>query len=112
MTKIKNIQTGEITEITIIDPKTRLDWSGDFIGNTVHGMESGGEDADWQSDEETIDWWVQYAIEYEKADFRLYEAMQNESDEDWYDLYNEYLSVEVNDLADAMNKMADYLENK
>ena len=112
-TTIKNSKTGEIFQLTIIDPKSNLDWSGDFIGNQPHDLQSGNDTEYETDDQEKIDWWIEQAAAYEKANHRLYDAKM-ESGLDPYEIESicsDYINCEFNDLPEAMNLAAEHLEN-
>ncbi len=121
MTEIKIKESGKIEEITVIDPKTGLDWSGDLIGNNFDGTEW-TEDGVVIMDQEDFDWWSNYCNEYETADNLIYEFFTDLTDnfeirepEDAYqkenkmkELYYNYIyGYEFNDLPDAMVKFVE-----
>ncbi len=77
MTKIMIEETKKVEEITIIDPKSGLDWSADFIGNNIVNPEYEyvkSEDDDLMvMSQEDFDWWAELAERWGKAD----EAVKN-----------------------------------
>ena len=105
--KIK--ETGEIKELSIIDPKTGTDWSSDFFGN--HG---GWNNCEYDEtaeiheiSKEDFEWWEDLASEYEKADYRAYEIAQTLDDREQFEneLANfhgdlEYLTAHMNEVCD------------
>lgn len=84
--KLYNTTTKDVVKITCIDPKSGLDWSGDLIGNAKDEklvekyIESEDENLLCGNDE-AIDWWTNYAKEYEEADFMVFEFLQKRGDE-------------------------------
>lgn len=72
MTIVKIIETGELKELTITDPKTRLDWSVDILGN-YEAFDGYEEDTDHSPGlpvmhQDTYDWWAVLLPRYESAD--------------------------------------------
>jgi hypothetical protein len=121
-TTIKNIDTNEIVEISMADPRTGCDWSSDFIGNANDGtgrigdlLHCDDDDVDWQGDSETVQWWVDYAESYDAADHAAYYA-ENESslDEDEINEIKESHigGVEFNELAASLENYAEELKNR
>lgn len=73
MMKIMIEETGKVKEIILIDPKTKLDWSTDFIGNNLVNAEykySEEEDVELLVlNQEDFDWWVDVMAKYESVAF-------------------------------------------
>ena len=104
MTTIKIIETGEVKELEIIDPKSGNDWSSDFIGNN--------DEIEWDRDagamlltKEQHDWWAEVLPAYERAEHALHEY-RLELDEHNRDLLDDRLNcamgVDLEYQADAM----------
>ena len=111
-TKIENSKTGEIVEISVIDPKTGIDWSADLIGNANDVMLTPcDDDCDYIGDPETVEWWVDYCARYEAADHELYEALRIHEDthDDGYYTARGYVNDHINgvEFGDLPTEMAD-----
>ena len=69
-TKILNTTKNEIVELTIIDPKTGLDWSKDLIGNLAvekyEVPEDREDDADYAMNHDDLFWWTAFVENYDK----------------------------------------------
>ncbi len=81
MTKIMIEETKKVEEITIIDPKSGLDWSADFIGNNIVNpeyeyVESEDDDLMVMSQED-FDWWAELAERWGKADEAVKDFFDN-----------------------------------
>lgn len=108
-TTIKIIETDEIIEITMSDPKTGCSWDADFIGNADGLQRCEGEDADYIATKEDADWWVDHCELYQSADDERYEAEQESSldSDDIAKLYEENVGgLEFNDLPYGLSNLA------
>lgn len=78
--QVKTIQTGEITNLTVIDASSGVNWIGDLIGNhdafgsAAEGKFEAETDADgdetgvYLADADTVAWWESVIANIEKAD--------------------------------------------
>lgn len=76
---IKIIETGEIMELTIIDPKSGCDWTSDLTGNDEDIKFD--EDGNRICDQKTFDWWEDLISRYQAADDRYYELITSLDDD-------------------------------
>jgi len=109
--EIKINETGEIKRITLIDLKTGVDWSGDYMESAESGF-----DGDYITmSQENFDWWNNQCNEYQKADEAVYELLnraeteeeeikKNKLTEQYHDFIN---GVEFNEQPEAMIKFVD-----
>lgn len=77
--EIKIIETSEIEELSIVDPKSGTDWVGDLLGN--HDAIKDYDDVAIMSQED-FDWWKKLIEEYQKADYRYHELLGDLDNED------------------------------
>ncbi len=81
--KIKNTTTGKIESLSIIDPRTGLDWIQDFLGNNGADMTYNEETEVNEMDGENLEWWKNIIEKYQANDDRIVEI---ESGLEWDDL--------------------------
>ena len=129
MKEIKIKETGQIEEITVIDAKTGLDWSGDLIGNADPEIEGYDDEDIMIMTQDNFDWWFNYCNEYEKADNAVHEFFQDLTNdcqdnfdtgepEDAYqretemqEKFHDYINgIEFNDIPEYMTRFIE--ENK
>ena len=69
--KVK-LETGEVKELSIIDPESGVNWVGDLIGNAgsfVDGQFVWSEEDDaYLATTETYDWWAKYIEDQEQTE--------------------------------------------
>lgn len=109
--EIKIKETNEITELTIIDPKTGCDWAADLTGNDDN-IEF---DGDYKvCDQETFDWWSDLIERYQAADNRKHEIIQQETED--YEGLLEHLhhctGYDLENYPEALMDALDEWENK
>lgn len=71
MTTLKTPTT--IVEIKLLDPKTGVDWSYDYIGNTADECLTRDPEGvyDYLTDDESAQWWVHHCEQQQLADNAL-----------------------------------------
>lgn len=102
-TTVKIIETGEIKELAITDPKSNLDWSRDLLGNydAYNGYDEEAE-IDLMT-EETFDWWADLMPRYEAADFAVEEYRKSlDDDSDFLEHLNHATGCDLEDMPAAM----------
>jgi len=110
-------ETNETKMLSIIDPKTGLDWISDFVGNTgatSDGQFEWNDDLDaYVCDKYTYEWWEKLTTSAQKAGNRLYEIRiasgdnaANEIIED-ASVYND-----LDDFYNQINNVIDAIEEK
>jgi len=123
MTIIEIKETGKKEKITVIDPKTGVDWSGDLIGNACSDMDGYNDDGETIMTQDNFNWWENYCSEYQKADELVNEFFQDIKTDCWkqhdtgapedaylketemQELYNDTIGgVEFNDVPAAMKQ--------
>ena len=73
---IKIIETGAIEELSIIDPKSGVDWINDLMGNHDCLPEIDDDGYGLMSQAE-YDWWRNLTTEYQAADYRYHDLLSN-----------------------------------
>jgi hypothetical protein len=81
--KILNTTTGLIESLSIIDPKTGLDWTQDFLGNNEAKMNYNDDTEMYEMDGDDMEWWKNVIEKYQANDNRIAEI---ESGLEWDDL--------------------------
>lgn len=111
--KITIKETNDIQEITIIDPKTGLDYARDFIGNNEIDLEFDDE-GNIIMTEEACDYWFNLCSHYEKADHRCYRMKDDLNNSEYTsfldDLTYEISQVDLETTPDVMNQICDKYE--
>ena len=68
--------------LTLVDPRTGVDWSGDYVGNhydtQLHRDKSGR--GDYITTEVTADWWVDQCERQQRADNAMAELTSDQRD--------------------------------
>ena len=112
--KIKIKETGKIENLSIIDPKSGVNWISDFIGNAdgfAQFEKEIDEDGDateyWICDQSTFDWWDKVVDEYQNLEDRI-EEMKNEYGRDLVDQivrdnYNNDMDLHPSQVNEALN---------
>jgi len=105
-------ETGEIAELTIIDPKTGLDWAADITGND----DNFGYDEDYDvrvCDQETFDWWANLIRRYQKVDDRYYEIRKGlDDDTALLEHVSGYIDVDLENYPEALSQALDAWNKK
>ena len=121
MTEIQIKENGKVEEITVIDPKTGLDWAADLIGNTDPVIVGFNSDDNMIMGQEEFDWWSDYCEKYEQADNLVHDFFNDLEENCWNNFetghpedayqksielseeYHNYIcGIEFNDLPSAM----------
>ena len=106
--EIRIIETKQIEELTITDPKTGCCWIGDFIGNDESLLCN--KNGVYYMTEESFNWWEDHATKYEKADERKHQMIQELDDSEELETYLENIDVEFNDYPAALESAMDEWE--
>ena len=108
--EIKIEETGEEVELTIIDPRSGVDWISDLLGNhNVVMQEGGGIGALLEMSQEDYDWWSDLTERYQIADFRYYDLRKTLPDDDSGYLVEavENLSCDLEDYPELLQQICD-----
>lgn len=85
-------ETNEVKTLSIIDPKTGIDYIGDFIGNTgAFGREFEKiehDEAEYQTSEGDFEWWENVVKITQEADNLIFENSDKITDDVREELYN------------------------
>jgi hypothetical protein len=86
--KMDIIVDGHVEILSLIDPKTGLDWFREFIGNTdALNTSDFGLDTEvllYTCTKETYDWWSRVALAHQLLEDRMYELVQEHGSEAVY----------------------------
>lgn len=97
-------ETNEVKSLSIIDPKTKIDYIGDFVGNTgAFGREFEKiehDEAEYQASEGDFEWWENVVKTTQEADDLMFENPDKITDEVKEKLYN----INENDI-DTYNQI-------
>jgi len=118
MLKIKIKETGLIYDLSIIDPKTGVDWISDFIGNHDGFREGEFEkpadtDAnyDYEIDQGHFNWWETVINDNEALDYRIHDLNQEHG---WETIQNivwkAYDGADLEYQASMVNQVLDEFE--
>jgi len=92
-------ETRELEELSIIDPRTGINWVSDLMGNHGVFLDLPEEEGVYIIPEEDFDWWRNLLAKYEEADNR------------YYDLYTSLPEDEAASLQDAVTNISGDLED-
>ncbi len=107
------IETNEETILSIIDPKSGMDWTNDLLGNHGELPDYNDETDSYHMDQESFDWWSDLIERYEAADNRLHELKQSlswEETEEIEAILESVLSCDLEDKPEAMQQVCDEWE--
>lgn len=80
--QVRITETGLIEDLSIIDPASGLDWSGDCIGNAADPcIKYDAETEMHQCDQATYDWWSDYLARQQAADNRVHALIEQHGSE-------------------------------
>ena len=108
--EIRIKETGEIEELTIIDPKTGIDWSEDLVGDDDNITFDGDH---IMCDQETYDWWTDLIERYQAADNRLHEirtGMDNDARERLGEFLEQIAGCDLENYPEVLEDMLDRWE--
>jgi hypothetical protein len=114
--KVRIIETGKDEELSIIDPKTGMDWINDLMGNH-DALPEYDEEADRHlMNQEDLDWWADLVERYQTADDRLYEIIMGIEDE-WRILQSfmddvHSINCDLENYPERLNQVCDEFENE
>lgn len=104
-------ETSAVETLSIIDPKTGVDYISDFIGNTgalIDGQLEWDEDRDaYVCDQETFDWWDTVVTANQSLDDRIHELVKEHGSAAVYEVINSAGSVDLEDHAANVNQALD-----
>jgi len=104
-------ETSVVETLSIIDPKSGVDYISDFIGNTgalIDGQFEWDEDRDaYVCDQETFDWWDTVVTANQSLDDRIHELVKEHGSEAVYEVIHAAGSVDLEDHAANVNQALD-----
>ena len=106
-------ETLAVETLSIIDPKSGVDYISDFIGN--QGALSDGqftwndEKHAFECDQDTFDWWDKVVAEHQALGYRIQELAEEHGAEAVHNAYVEHerSHVDLEDLPHAINSALD-----
>lgn len=107
-------ETGEKTELSIIDPRSGVDWTNDLLGNHNELPDYNDDDGSYHMSQEAYDWWFDLIENYQAADDRCYEMLNNVDGKDYDDMLTEIhdINCDLEDLPANINAICDQYEDK
>ena len=104
-------ETQAIETLSIIDPKTGVDYILDLIGNAgalIDGQFEWNEDRDaYICDQETFDWWEEVVASNQELVDRTHELVKEHGSETVYEVIHAAGSVDLEEHAANANKALD-----
>ena len=104
-------ETSAVQELSIIDPKSGVDYIGDFIGNTG-ALFDGQFEWDYDLDayvctQETFDWWDTVVTDNQLLDDRIHDLIQEHDLETVYKVVYAADTIDLEDHAASVNQALD-----
>ena len=104
-------ETQKIETLSIIDPKTGVDYIADFVGNAgalIDGQFEWNEEFDaYICDQETYDWWEEVISDNQELDNRIHELAKVHGSEAVHNAICEAGSIDLEDHAANVNRALD-----
>lgn len=110
--KITIIETGEKAELSIIDPKSGCDWTNDLLGNYDELPDYNDDDDTYHMAQDTYDWWDDLIKNYQAADVRCYEILDDLTGNHYDNMLDEIhnINCDLEDLPSIINAICDEYE--
>ena len=107
--EITIIETGEKTKLNIIDPKSGCNWINDLMGNHNELPDYNDEDGTHHMSQVSYDWWADLTKNYQKADDRSNERLNNLEGDKYDNMLTEIqdINCELEDLPANINAICD-----
>ena len=108
--EIKIEETGVEVELSIIDPRSGVDWISDLLGDHNVVMKEGGGIGDLlEMSQDDYEWWSDLTERYQIADFRYYDLRKTLPDDDSGYLVEavENLSCDLEDYPELLQQICD-----
>lgn len=107
-------ETKQIKQLSIIDPKSGVNWASDLVGNHIMPSDyQTNEDGVLIMDEATYDWWYTLCSDLENAEARKAELLALLHDEQWEtacEMFNEVGNCDLEDTPPYTNVVCDEIE--
>jgi hypothetical protein len=104
-------ETSEVKALSIIDPKSGVDYISDFIGNTgalIDGQFEWDEDRDaYVCNQDTYEWWNTVVTANQSLENRIHDLVQDHGSKTVYDVIQATSSVDLEDHAANVNQSLD-----
>lgn len=104
-------ETSSVETLSIINPKSGVDYISDFIGNTgalFDGQFEWDEDRDaYVCDQGTFDWWDTVVMANQELEDRIYELVKEHGSEAVYEAIYAAGSTDLEDHAANVNQALD-----
>jgi hypothetical protein len=95
----KILVDGQIVELSIIDPKTGVDWIEDLLGNHDIGAD---EEGFYAMEEEEYEWWVHHVERHQEAEYALHEVSSEMSEQELVEIREIAGGVDLEDYPDTV----------
>lgn len=104
-------ETGEVKSLSIIDPKTKINYVSDFIGN-AGGFVNGDfvfdeETGSYQSTQANFDWWNRVVSDNQALGDRIFELTSEHGGDVVADVVNSVGSIDLEDHAFQVSRALD-----
>lgn len=98
-------------ELSIIDPRTGVNYISDFVGNTgahTDGQFEWDEDKDaYICDQDTFDWWSKVVDDNQKLEDRIYQLREEHGHDAVEQAIGDAFDCDLEDHARAVNQVLD-----
>lgn len=111
--KVKIKETGEIRELSVVDPRTGVDWIQDFVGNAgalIDGQFTAQDDGTYVASKGTFEWWEKAANEHQAMDERIEELSDLYGSDVITNIVSLVADVDLEDLPSVVNRELDEFE--
>ena len=108
---IKIIETGETEELTLVDPKSGVNWINDLMGN--HGvLPSCNDEGVYLMSQDDYDWWADLTTQYQNADNRYHDLLTGLNGDTYDALLDDAqnINVDLEHFPYALNNVCDEYE--
>lgn len=105
------IETGNKETLSIIDPKSGMDWANDLLGNHNAAPEYDEATDSYFMSQEDFCWWSDLINRYQAADDRFYEIAKNLAPEDREELELLVQDVDLENHPEALHAACDEWES-
>lgn len=101
-------ETGEKEELTLIDPKSGVNWINDLMGNH-DALPDRNDEGYHLMDQENYDWWADLVTRYQAADNKYHDLLNSLTGDDYDALLDagQNINVDLENHPEALNAICD-----
>ncbi|MEK8128634.1 hypothetical protein WMW72_12025 [Paenibacillus filicis] len=111
MIKVTIKETGAKETLSIVDPRSNVDFVSDFIGNHgafIDGQFTYDEDSDmFAADQDTYDWWAKVTTDHQALEDRIAELEEEHGKDRVQAVVHGASDCDLEDMASAVNGALD-----